>query len=322
MTTVVVAVPTYQRNNHLRELLPQLTEQISRAHDITGRVVVIDNDPAGRAFSVIEEYLAGRDAVGGCGTTVAVDYVHEVNPGVVAVRNRALREAAEDDVVLFIDDDERPSPAWLETMVTVWRETDAAGVVGRVALSFEHQPDQFVTDGGFYRRTSLPTGTPVEAGACNNLLLDMAQVRTENLWFDQGMGLSGGEDTLFTTELTRSGRQLVFCREAYVTDLVPASRMNHRWLLKRTFSHGNSAGIVRLRTTSHPSAVATCYVAAGGAARVALGLARSGYGAVTGTSHYARGLRGAARGAGMFTAGLGLSYQEYGRSARRFVKIR
>lgn len=322
MTTVVVAVPTYQRNTHLRELLPQLIEQIRRAHEIEGRVVVVDNDPDGRAFDVVQDYRAEHSESGNSGQTTMIDYVHETIPGVVAVRNRILHEATRDDVVLFIDDDERPSQDWLETMVNVWHETGAAGVVGRVMLSFEQQPDQFVTDGGFYRRTSLPTGTSVASGACNNLLLDMAQIRAENLWFDPGMGLSGGEDTLFTAELTGSGRQLVFCREGYVTDLVPASRMNHRWLLKRTFSHGNSAGIVHLRTTSQPSAMAKSYVAAGGAARVALGLVRSGYGAVTGTSHYARGLRGVARGAGMFTAGLGLSYQEYGRAARRFAKIR
>ena len=101
--TVLIAVLTYRRPDDLAALLPQLIQQASGAGRDTS-VLVVDNDPAASARAACTGYHP------------AVRYVHEPRPGIAAARSRALREAGRHDVLIFIDDDERPSGPWLRSL--------------------------------------------------------------------------------------------------------------------------------------------------------------------------------------------------------------
>ena len=81
-------------------------------------MLVVDNDPAASARSACT------------GFHPAVRYVHEPRPGIAAARSRALREAGEHDVLVFIDDDERPSAGWLRSLLDTF-EPDRIGGRGR-----------------------------------------------------------------------------------------------------------------------------------------------------------------------------------------------
>ncbi|WP_425454326.1 glycosyltransferase family 2 protein [Luteococcus japonicus] len=52
-----------------------------------------------------------------------VRYVNETAPGLAAVRNRALDEAGNANLLAFIDDDETPAAGWLQHLVRTWRAT-------------------------------------------------------------------------------------------------------------------------------------------------------------------------------------------------------
>lgn len=305
---VTAAIPTFRRNDHLVELIPLLVAQLDEltaAGDYDARVLIVDNDPAGGAGELVRGMGIPR-----------VDYVHEERPGLAAVRNRALDESGSSRLLAFMDDDGRPADGWLVRLVQTWAPEHPAAVAGRVLERYETTPDPWIVAGEFFRRRSLPTGTVVPVAPAGNLLLDLEQVRRLGIRFDERFGLSGGEDTLLTRQLTAGGGRIVWCDESQVVDLVPTDRINRKWVLHRAWSHGNTAALVDLAMAPTRGAALRVRASAlvGGLARMAGGGARYLGGLVTRSArHQARGLRTAFRGAGMLSGSVGAVVQEYAR---------
>jgi len=299
---VVVAVLTYRRPGDLAELLPRVLTQAGPP-----RVLVVDNDPEAGARQPVA--ALARDHA-------SLDYVHEPRPGIAAARNRALAEAGHDDLLVFLDDDERPGPRWLADLLAVQRDTGAAGVVGPVVSSFAAPLDPWIAAGRFFDRRRLPTGTVVAVAATNNLLLDLRRVRAAGIGFDERFGLSGGSDTLFTRRLTAAGLPLVWCDEAVVTDVVPAARATRDWVLRRALRSGNGWSRTSLVLAAGPAGRwrARARLSAAGALRVGAGAAALAAGLVVRRpALHARGARTLARGAGLVTGAWGWTYVEYRR---------
>ena len=87
-------------------------------------------------------------------------YVHEPEPGIAAARNRALDEAGPADLLVFIDDDERPVDGWLARLVETYRVDRPTAVVGPVVSEYEQQPDAWVSAGRFFDRRRLADRAP------------------------------------------------------------------------------------------------------------------------------------------------------------------
>lgn len=312
---VTVAIPTYRRQDELSALLPEIdrharnvTEDGSNGFRVN--VLVVDNNPDGSGAML-------ANAMGLADLRAVV----EPSPGVSAVRNRALLETAASDLLIFIDDDERPTEKWLATLLSTWDAANRpAAVAGRVVSEFSGPIDSWIEAGGFFVRRSLPTGTSIDVAATNNLLLDLRTVRALGLTFDPAFGLTGGEDTLFTRSISAAGERMVWCNEAVVIDRVPVDRSSRRWVLARAASYGNARSLVdvylarsraaRMQTRGRNVGEGALRMVVGGA-RCLLGvLARS-------ERHQAQGLRTAYRGAGMAAGALGFKYQEYARSHHR-----
>lgn len=311
-TSLTIAVLTYRRPGDLDAILPLLVDQAeSVAPRVTARVLVVDNDPEASA----RERVAATAASAG----VDVLYSHEPEPGIAVARNRALREAKGSELLVFIDDDERPSEAWLRSLTGLRQRTGARAVVGPVVSEFSVEPDPWIVAGGFFVRRRFATGTPVVVAATNNLLIDLDWVRSEGLEFDRAFGISGGEDTLFTRAIVARGGDMLWCAEAVVTDVVPPERLTRRWVTMRAFSSGNSWSTTALHSsTGHPGPrlILRARLTVHGAARVALGAGRLGAGVLSRSLvGRARGVRTVARGAGMVAGAFGYGYQEYRRAS-------
>lgn len=304
---------TYRRPEALALTLPLIREQVeevarTHGHEPPGELLVIDNDPGESARATV----AARAALPGA----TVRYVAEPEPGISAGRNRALDECRESDVLVFLDDDEHPRPGWLAPLIETWRTTGATGVMGRVVSEFEVEPEAWVRAGSFFTRRSMPTGTRVEVAAAGNLLLDLRQVRELGVRFDPAFGLTGGEDTMFSRELVGAGGWFAWCEESVATDRVPAERVTRRWVLQRSWSHGNTSALVERRLAPDPARRLASRVrcAGRGLVRMLGGGIRWALGTITrNLRHQARGARTAYRGAGMVAGALGHVYREYAR---------
>jgi succinoglycan biosynthesis protein ExoM len=302
--SVLVAVLTYRRPDDLAAILPMLLVEAGRVEGFAVELLVVDNDPdAGAAQAVA--------AVPG------VRYRHEPRPGIAAGRNRALDEGAGHDLLVFIDDDERPSTGWLAALLATFEAHPTCGVVGPVVSDFAVPLDEWVSGGGFFNRRRMPTGSLVTVAATNNLLLDMSVVTAARLRFDERLGLAGGSDTLFSRQLVAAAGPLIWCDEAVVTDVVPAARSTREWVLRRQLRSGNSwsrtalmlsgtgAGRLRLRLR----------LTAMGGLRLAGGPAQWLLGQLTGdVGRRARGAKATARGIGILMGAYGLNYAEYRRA--------
>lgn len=300
---VAVAVLTFRRPADLAAILPGLVAQIE-ASGVRAHVLVVDNDPdAGAAATA---HAAGP----------AVRYVHEPRPGIAAARNRALTESADSDLLVFIDDDERPVDAWLALLIATYAASRPAAVVGPVVSVYDQEPDPWVTAGRFFDRRRLPTGTLVDVAATNNLLLDLRQIASLGLSFDERFGLSGGSDTLFTRALVRAGGRMVWCDEAVVVDVVPAARVTRQWVLRRAFRSGNgwSRTCLELADSRYETARERMVLTGRGLLRAVTGAGQSCLGLlVFRKSWQARGARTFARGIGMVSGAYGYVYVEYRR---------
>ncbi|MCW2748649.1 MAG: hypothetical protein JWP10_1791, partial [Nocardioidaceae bacterium] len=161
------------------------------------------------------------------------------------------------------------------------------------------------------------TGTRLEAAASASLLLDLGQIRGFDLNFDPALGLSGGEDTLFSRQLVQLGGRIVWCQESVTEDHVPAERLSRRWALHRAMGHGATDARVTILLAGRGAGRMRARVEGivGGVGRCGFGGARYLLGVVSrNVSHRALGLRMAWRGRGMIVGSLGRSISEYERS--------
>lgn len=303
--SVTVIVLTFRRPDGLREAIPQLLTAIDGQS--AGEVLVVDNDERPSAAEIVAEFADPR-----------LRYVHEPHPGIAAARNRGLEETKERDIVVFIDDDERPREHWLELLLEQQRSTGAQAVSGPVISEYEGVLDPWIVAGRFFQHPRYPTGTVIPVAATNNLLLVRPFVEQIGLRFDLDFGLSGGEDSVFTREITKAGGRIVWCDEAIVTDVIPPNRATKQWVRQRAFRLGNSEARARIKVAStRAGRWREVLVVAGRALlRMGGGSARILVGVVTGSlENRARGQRALLRGAGMVTAIFGHQRLEYARSS-------
>ncbi len=301
---LVVGVLTFRRPAEVCRLLPALLEQLPDA-GLPGRVLVVDNDPAGSA----------REPIARLG--LPVDYVVEANPGIAHGRNRVLDEAGSARFVVFIDDDELPAPGWLKALLDTHRQYGTELVVGPVIPDFAAPPEPWLVEGGYFQRPRMGTGTLQPAAGTGNLLLDRAAIgRLGDFRFDPGFGLTGGSDTLFTRQIVAAGGRIVWADDAEVVDVVPVSRMTKRWVRQRAFRGGNCWGRSSLAIAGTPARRAATHAVNGvqGLARIVGGGLR--YAAATAQRDpraRATATRTVLKGAGLMSTAVGYVYTEYKR---------
>nr|WP_269778553.1 glycosyltransferase [Microlunatus antarcticus] len=303
--TVVVGVATFRRPAALARLLPELVDQV-RGLAGAATVVVVDNDPAGGAREQVEAFAGS-----------SVRYVHEPRPGIAAARNRALAEAGDANLLVFVDDDGLPTPGWLGRMVAAWLRWRPAAVSGPAVPRFEAgEPDAWVAGSGVFDRTVRTTGTLLGGASSANLLLDLAQLRAYGLEFDEAFGLTGGSDTMLTHAIVAAGGEIRWCDEAEVLDFHSVDRMTRAWVRRRSYRTGNDWSRVALALSdSGPRRLAErLELVARGAVRGATGVANQLRGVASGdVRRRALGSCQVSTAVGVVGGALGVVSVEYGR---------
>lgn len=235
---IAVAIATFRRPDSLAKLLSMLGDRAAELpHAYETIAIVVDNDPNASARPLVTQSIWG----------VPVRYAHEPSPGIAAARSRLLVEAKDQQLLVFIDDDEWPLPGWLSELVHMWERTGAAGVLGRVETVLPEETSPWVVAFGIFQQADRVPGQHLVAAPTNNLLLDLDQVRALGLDFDLSLGLRGGEDTLFTRQMTDLGATIVACPSSVVRDDLEPNRATREFVLQRARYHGITQADIDLR---------------------------------------------------------------------------
>lgn len=298
--TTLVCVSTFRRPEQLNRFLTSVVSQLDASRAL---LVVIDNDPDASARAVVDSLLG------------PLIYEHEPKPGIAATRNRALDVAITRDAefVIFVDDDEWASDAWLSEMVKAARQSPAGVISGPVVTEYSDQLPRWIERYGFFQRTPLPHGARPSSAATNNTLLKMRAWRDAGSpRFDDSYSETGGSDTDFFSRLHRSGTVIEFTRKPVVFEDVPNDRATFRWLTKR----GVRNGIVQARVRSSYRHRAAIVVA--GIARLFAGIAFSFIALIGRPSKVADSYATFLRGVGLIAgATSGFRIREYSRDKTR-----
>ena len=219
--SVVICIPTCKRPKMLKRLLDAIATLETKAV-IT--VLVADNDTESHAglnlCLSMEDYRWPLTAV------VAP------NRGIAQVRNVLIEYALMTGAafIAMIDDDQWPQTDWIDQFLKAAHASGADLLQGSVRFGADGQGD--------IRRPSGPIDMPQGAG---NLLMRRAMLEEMTApWFDPEFALSGGEDRDFFVRLSRAGKRFAWCDEALAHGDVPESRANLGWMLRRSYSVGNS----------------------------------------------------------------------------------
>lgn len=298
MTSITVGVITYRRPDKLARLFASL-EQLQQPEPWRwASTVVVDNDPAGSAKAVVDEWSSRIEGL---------TYIAEQNTGLSVARNRAVEEASSSSQWLaFIDDDEEASPQWLHELAQTQIATSADAVVGNTTFAFEATPPGWLAESGVYDFTPDSVDqADTEYVSTNNLLLRLSLVDELGPLFDDRFSKTGGEDHHLGHRLVRGGFKLVQSTRGMTTEWVPADRMQLGTVIKRLQRDGNTLAIVDLAfaTNDAERKKVRLHHLAEGLAKLPLGAARAVlYGAKQGKSGILRGFKTSLIGVGQLKA--------------------
>ena len=241
MPKITFAFCTFNRADRLDKLVSVMRQQ---SCPVPFEILAINNNSADSTIETLKrlELLPGP----------ALRWVTETKQGIVPARNRAIEEALESDVLVFIDDDELPLPGLLEAVSNAIFEEGADCVGGPIRIDFEPYGRPKWLDkklAGFlgeidYGLTAFwikDGNTPVWSG---NVAYRMAVFRTNlDLRFDQrynreGAGIGGGSDAVMFQVLLKGNYKIRYRPDMVITHFVDPWKLKRNYFLKLHYRAG------------------------------------------------------------------------------------
>jgi succinoglycan biosynthesis protein ExoM len=246
-TAIVVA--TRRRPSTLQRLLDALASEYGDNADV--KLVVVDNDPAGSAASVVD--ACQRRFSGG------LTYAREPQEGYATVRNAGVMAASGAENLVFIDDDELPNRGWLDALLSAKHRYHADVVAGPAIPVFPDDAPQWLIDSGVFNQeiTSLPSGSLMDYCATRNTLMTRATYDLVPGGFDSRFDRTGGEDSNFFFRAKLAGAHIVWSNEAVVREPVERDRLTSTWVLRRAHRAGNTRAMLDIELVGTSRALTT-----------------------------------------------------------------
>lgn len=225
---IVICIPAFRRPDHLRLTLSSVAgQQTTRRF----AVVIVENDAAGRS-SVAEasRFLTESGVAGLCVIEPRQGNCHAIN----AAFETALAAFPRATAFLMIDDDEIASAHWLDRMVGASESTGADIVGGPVCPQFVDRRYGYLATHPAFRPAYDRSGpVPVIYGSGNCLIRRRVFETLTSPSFDLRFNFLGGGDTDFFSRCRQDGMAFHWVADAVITETVPQSRTNARWLMLR-----------------------------------------------------------------------------------------
>ena len=243
---VSVIVATYNRGEVLRGAL----ESLLRAETATPyEVIVVDNNSTDNTRNVVEELQAK--------SPVDLIYCFETQQGVSYARNVGI-ERARAPILAFTDDDIRPAPDWISSIVESFKRFPEADCIGGKVLpdpsiefpswlTEQHWPPLALMNLG-----EEPIVLDVEKGAGlvgANFVVRAPAIKEVGLFYPELQRVKGGigslEDTELQIRLSRAQKRLMYLPELIVYAQVLDERLDKAYHRRWHCGHGHFYAVMR-----------------------------------------------------------------------------
>lgn len=242
---------TFNRASRLDSLVGAM-----RAQDcpIPFEILAVNNNSSDDTVSVLGRLTAQPGA--------PLRFVTEMQQGIVPARNRAIEEALESDILVFIDDDELPEPGLLTGAVDSITREGAQCTGGRVRVDFgnfrrpawleddllgflaevDHGPEPFWI---------ISIDTPIwtaNIGYAMDIFRANPNLRFDNRYNRIGADIGGGEDGMMFRTLLAQGARIRYRPDMRVLHSVDAWKLKRSYFLRLHYRAGIRRGRYQLPT--------------------------------------------------------------------------
>jgi glycosyltransferase involved in cell wall biosynthesis len=241
MTTLVVAFCTFKRADRLDPLVAALRAQ---SCPVPFDILAVNNNSPDDTLAVLARLQAQPGA--------PLRVVTEKAPGIVPARNRALLEALDHDILVFIDDDELPHPGFLEAAYDAIVNEGAQCVGGRIEIDFrpDGRPAWLDNDvAGFLGQLDhgsallwiTDDATPVWSGNmayAMQIFRDQPGLRFDPRYNRESDDVGGGEDAVMLHALLAQHAKIRYRPDMVVLHSVDRWKLHRRYFLKLHYRAG------------------------------------------------------------------------------------
>lgn len=197
-------------------------------------VMVVDNSENGSAEEIVSKKLPHFN--------YPIIYVTETARGIVCMRNKALEAAGEleADYLAFMDDDEVCSDDWIVQLYSGLKKHGAQVAQGTTLRLIPDDISEWLKRNRLLKLRKYTTGTIRSSASTRNVMFDYKYFEELGLKFNMAFNLMGSSDSFFFKEAYEMGAKIVWIDEARVTEILPKSRMNFKWIAQRAFRAGHA----------------------------------------------------------------------------------
>ncbi len=252
MIQLTVAIPTYNGEQRLPDLLRHLQAQVT-VDDLSWEVLVVDNNSTDATAAVVQAFQADFPC--------PLRYCFEPVQGAGAARQLAVREA-KGEIIGFLDDDNWPEPTWVAAAYAFAQQYPQAGAYcSRISANYEVAPPD-----GFQRlqmylaineRGSKPSlyapEHPVLPSTAGLVVRRSAWLETvppdlasRRHWLKRSDGNDCSEDVEALSYMQRSCWQIWYNPAMQTWHQIPARRLERDYLLALFRSLGLSRAMTRM----------------------------------------------------------------------------
>lgn len=251
---VVVAVLTRDRPKMLTALLLSLSK-LGAPDNCHVKFVIVENNETNEQEALVASlqsaFLEGT-----------VNYTFEPRLGIASARNRAAREAIRfgADLLVFVDDDETVPTDWLVRLIDGYRKSRAAllGAPVRAApligshswaerLMHRNISRRYLRNEKRAARRASLDATPRTTIVTNNWIGEVSLFTNYNIFFDEDLNWSGGEDTKFYSDVKSLGLKTGWVRDAPLFETIPRDRLTFRYQYIRAKDQSNTSFSKKLK---------------------------------------------------------------------------
>ncbi|WP_427160623.1 hormogonium polysaccharide biosynthesis glycosyltransferase HpsE [Aliinostoc sp. HNIBRCY26] len=246
-----VAIPTYNGEHRLPELLERLRNQIN-TENLSWEIIVVDNNSTDNTSKVVQAYQENWHC------SYPLKYIFEDKQGAAYARKRAVIEAR-GQLIGFLDDDNYPIPTWVSAAYAFAQQHPQAGAYGsQIHPDWEVEPPENFERIAPFLAITERGNLPLRYEADKKLLPPSAGlVVRRQVWLDsvpEQPILTGrvvgnmltGEDLEMLCYIQKSGWEIWYNPEMEIYHKIPGVRLTEEYLIPFFRGVGLSRHVTRM----------------------------------------------------------------------------